>query len=175
MQLFSRARHTSFCAFCKSPRRLYRRKHVGPTNVVSAIVIAAGLSMALWNEPDPRGLLFFSTYVIVAEVFIYLRWRAALTCRMCGFDPLVYKRSPAAASLAVREFFDRMGEDPQLMMSKSPLVEVHRRRREAERKRREIDGVRERALKTSAGRPPGVVVGSKPNEKAGHHSDVQRA
>ena len=175
MSLFSRARRTSFCAFCKSPRRLYRKKHVGLTNVVAALLTSAGLSLVLWNEPDPRALGFFSAYVIIAEIFVYLRWRAALTCRMCGFDPLVYKRSPAAASKGVRDFFDRMGEDPQMMLSKSPLVEVHRRRRESDRRKREIEGVRERGRRSSAGRSTAAVVDPKKNENTGHHSDVQRA
>ena len=175
MKLFSGARRTSYCAFCKSPRRLYRRKHVGLTNVLTALIGAGAMCELFYGGPDPVGLGYFSFFVISAEMFVYLRWRAALTCRMCGFDPLVYRRDPRAASAQVREFFDRMGDDPKFMLSKSPLVDVHRRARERDRQRRDIEGVRARALVKNGGTAAPAVVNPVANENTGHHSDVQRA
>ena len=145
------------------------------TNVLASLVTAAGFSLLLYGEPDPRALMYFSVFVITAEMFVYLRWRAALTCRMCGFDPLVYQRSPATANRQVRDFFDRMGEDPQLMLSKSPLVDLHRRQREGLRKKREIEGVRARARAMTAGPAGTAVIDVEKNENSRHHSDLQRA
>lgn len=173
-RIFSRSRFKSFCAFCKSPRRLYRKKHVGLTNVVGALVFAAGLTELVWSDADPRGLVIFSLLVFGAEVFVYLRWRAALSCTLCGFDPLLYKTSPARASLRVREFYVRAGDDPRFWLSKSPLVEVHRKQREGERRRREVEGVRARA-RSNAGPTETGVVASTGHENTRHNSDLQRA
>ena len=172
--MFSRRRTNSFCAFCKSPRRVYRKKHVGLTNVLAALILAAGLTEVLWGDADPRGLVLFSIFTFAAETFVYLRWRAALTCTLCGFDPLLYKTSPARASLRVREFYDRAESDPQFWLSKSPLVDLHRRARQDQRRRRQVEGVRERA-RSNAGPGPTAVVASSDHENTRHHSDLQRA
>lgn len=142
MRLISRLRDERFCAFCKSSRQIYVKKHVDLTNVVGILLVTGATTHVLYGGPDPRGLVLFMSLIVIGEMFIYLRWRAAVICRMCGFDPVLYKKSPERASRAVNEFFKAQAENPQFWMSKSPLLDLHRRMKEGERRRDELVAVR---------------------------------
>ncbi len=138
MRLISRLRDHRYCAFCKTPRRVYLKKHVDLTNVVAAMLLSAAVTLTYAGQVDPRGLVLFCVIIGVSELMVYLRWRIAVVCKMCGFDPVIYKRSPAAAAFRVREFFEQQVENPRFQLSKSPLLELHRQQRLRERKRMEL-------------------------------------
>ncbi len=109
------------------------KKHVDATNVGCAIAFALTSAFAAWGTPDPRGFVIFGLFVLAAEVFVYLRWRMSVVCSMCGFDPVLYKRSPARASDRVKEFFKEQVENPEFWLTKSPLLKVQKRIRANER------------------------------------------
>lgn len=136
--MISRLREHRYCAFCRSPRRVYVKKHVDLTNVVLAGVFSAFVTLAYWGEVDPRGLMMFCLITGISELMIYFRWRLGVVCKMCGFDPIVYKRSPDQAALRVRQFFEEQVGNPRFQLSKSPLLELHRRQRARERKLMEL-------------------------------------
>ena len=138
MRLISRLRDHRYCAFCKTSRRVYLKKHVDLTNVVAAILLSAVVTLAYFGQVDPRGLVLFCVIAVVSELMVYLRWRMAVVCTMCGFDPVIYKRSPAQAALRVREFFEQQIDNPRFQLSKSPLLELHRQQRMRERKLMEL-------------------------------------
>lgn len=138
MKLISRLRDYRYCAFCKSRRHVYLKKHIDLTNVVAAVLLSAAVTQAYWGQVDPRGLVLFCVVVGISEVMVYLRWRLAVVCKMCGFDPVVYKRSPSQAALRVREFFTQQVDNPRFQLSKSPLLDLHRRQRLQQRKRKEF-------------------------------------
>src|ERR1700712_1612512 len=98
---FSRLREQRFCAFCKAKRRIYLKKHIGLTNVLCAVAFSLAVTYAVFAEPDPSGLMIFCIFIIGAEFFVYMRWRMSIVCSMCGFDPILYKRSPLKASARV--------------------------------------------------------------------------
>lgn len=104
------------------------------TNVLATALLSGVLSMAVYGEMDPRALLFFCLVIVLKEMFIFFRWRVAVVCKLCGFDPVLYKRSPARASARVREFFTEQVRNPSFQLTKSPLLELHRRLKTAERK-----------------------------------------
>ena len=135
MKLFSRLFDHRFCAFCRAPRRMYLKKHIDLTNVLASGAMAGLLSVVVYGQLDPRALLLFSLLVVLGEAFVYLRWRAVLVCKLCGFDPLLYKKSPQAAAQRVRRFFEQQSQKPHFLLSKSPLLEVYRRQQRAERRR----------------------------------------
>ena len=138
MKPFSRLRGRKFCAFCRSPREMYVKKHADLTNVLGLAALSATITYGWWGEPDPRGLFIFCLGLAFAETCVYLRWRASMVCRLCGFDPLLYKKSPAAASEAVGRFYRERRRDPGFLLSRSPLLEVHRRALEADRRGRDL-------------------------------------
>lgn len=159
MQLFSRLRDQRYCAFCKSARRVYLKKHISLTNVAGAILLSVGMSYAIYGRPDPSLLGIFCFLTVAGEMFVYSRWRASLVCKLCGFDPVVYKRSPEEASKQVRAFFEEQIEKPGFILSKSPLLELRRRLQEQERRRQTVSKVLARSsTATSLGRGKGVMV-----------------
>jgi hypothetical protein len=146
MKMISRRQRRCFCAFCKAPRKIYKKKHVNLTNVVAGIMLAMALSAAYYGQPDPRGLVVFCTFMVISEIFVYLRWRTSLVCRLCGFDPITYKRSPEAAARLVREFFNSKSEDPSFHMSRSPLLKLQKQRKVRERRDNELKFIKAKML-----------------------------
>lgn len=138
MKLISRRREKRFCAFCKSPRRVYLKKHVDLTNVLGGGLFAGLVTMAFWSELDPRGLVIFALLMATSELLIHLRWRTTIVCRKCGFDPMLYKRSPERAALKVREFFNAQMENPSFQLSSSPLLELYKKQKAIERKKAKL-------------------------------------
>ncbi len=134
MKLISRLRGRCFCAFCKADRKVYVKKHVDLTNVVAAVLLAMIVGQAYWGEPDPRALMLFCLTIVGSEILIYMRWRSSLICSLCGFDPVVYKRSPQDAARMVRAFFAEKQDNPDFWLTRSPLVERKRQMRAQERK-----------------------------------------
>lgn len=57
---------------------------------------------------------------------------------MCGFDPVIYKRSPERAAQLVKTFFQEAANKPEFWLSKSPLLQIHRRLREQEMVRQKM-------------------------------------
>lgn len=135
MRIFSRLRDHRFCAFCKTQRRVYIKKHADLTNVLGAFLLSMAITLFAWGTPDPRGFMLFCFFTLIAEVFVYLRWRFNLVCSMCGFDPLIYKKSPARASRMVKEFFELNKNEPKFWMTRSPLVTLQRKIRGQERQK----------------------------------------
>ena len=150
---FSKTREACYCAFCKSPRRIYLKRHVGLTNVLMASTFALTTSFALFGSADPRGLMIFGAFLIGSDIFIYLRWRLTIVCRMCGFDPVVYKQSPEKAKQRVKEFFTEQVENPEFWLTKSPLLHIQKKIRENEKKALELQ-VLENRKKASRPLPP---------------------
>lgn len=135
MKLFSRLRGRCYCAFCKAERRIYIKKHIDMTNVLGAFVLSLAMGYAYWGSPDPRILVLFFSGLMGAEMFIYIRWRSSLVCALCGFDPVIYKKSPELAASKVREYYQEREDRPEFLLSRSPLLEVKRRERQILAKR----------------------------------------
>lgn len=158
---FSRLRDHRYCAFCKVLRRVYVKKHIDLTNVVVAASFSAAVTYAVWGAFDPQGLLSFCIALAFAEVFVYLRWRMTITCNLCGFDPILYKRSPVEASARVKEFFKAQVENPEFWLTKSPLLDVQKRIRAQEKKAIERQIVNRRKVAAVPVAAPGSTVVAK--------------
>jgi hypothetical protein len=168
MRIFSRLRDHRFCAFCKTQRRVYIKKHADLTNVVGALLLSLAVTLFAWGGPDPRGFVLFCFAISVSEVFVYLRWRFNVVCSMCGFDPLVYKRSPARASALVKEFFEANKNDPKFWMTRSPLVKLQMRIRLQERQKMEQRELRDhtsRRIERQSLKAPSAATSSLPPAK----------
>src|SRR4051812_10673396 len=132
MGLISRLRDHRYCAFCKARRKVYVKKHIDLTNVVGAVLLSFGVTYVIYGAADPQGLMLVGAILLVSESFVYLRWRLGIVCKMCGFDPVIYKRSPAQASALVSQFFREQVQNPEFWLTKSPLLQVQKRIREQE-------------------------------------------
>jgi hypothetical protein len=130
-----------YCAFCRAPRQVYAKKHIGLFNFLAAAAAAVCLSYLIWQKADPRLLVFFVLISGFTETFIYLRWRSSIVCGSCGFDPVIYKSSPEKAKAAVQKFYLEKIADPRFLLSRSPLLEIYKKNLQAERLRSQVQRV----------------------------------
>ncbi|MNS83612.1 hypothetical protein D3C72_1174050 [compost metagenome] len=117
MSIFS-AKKNCYCAFCKTPRRVYRKKSISFLNAFASGAAAAVFMMLMWQQWDPRSIVVFVVCLAISEAFVKIRWRLSMVCRQCGFDPILYIKDVDAASLKVREHLDRRKQDPRYLLSK---------------------------------------------------------
>ncbi len=109
-----------FCAFCKSTRMVYSKKHVSLIDAFLALATSLLLSFIVWQEFDPRLVIFFALGLGLAEVFIIFRWRLSIACPHCGFDPVLYKKSPQKAAARAKQHLDARRANP-LSAFQAPL------------------------------------------------------
>ena len=111
-----------FCAFCRLERRVYTKKNISWTNVVLALLCSLLLTLIVWGGIDPRAFLIFIFLLICSDVFIRFRWRMALACPHCGFDPLLYKRDPDETVKRVKLRLDEVRRSEQyIFQANNPL------------------------------------------------------
>ncbi|MEO0336968.1 MAG: hypothetical protein AAF202_11265 [Pseudomonadota bacterium] len=112
----------SFCAYCKTPRKVYLKRHITATNVWLSFLMSVLLMFTIWGTVDPRALFVFVVSLSVAEVFVQVRWRMGLRCQHCGFDPVIYMRDPSRAAKMVREHFERRSQSLEFLFTDSPKL-----------------------------------------------------
>lgn len=111
-----------FCAFCRSERSVYRKRHVSIIDVALAFFTSLLISFIAWQDIDPRFVVFFALALGIAELFIVLRWRLSIACPKCGFDPVLYKKKPDLAAARVKVFYKARMEDPLSAFSPPPRL-----------------------------------------------------
>ena len=89
-----------------------------------AALSSALLSLIVWQELDPRMVVFFALGLGFAELFVTFRWRLTIACPKCGFDPVLYKRKPDLAAARVKEYYKRKMEDPLSVFAPPPRLPV---------------------------------------------------
>lgn len=120
-----------YCAFCRSERVVYSKKHVSLLDVTLALIASALLSLILWQDFDPRAVVFFAIGLALAEMFILFRWRLSISCPKCGFDPVLYKKNSQLAAERVKAHMDRRRTDPIHYFSESPKLPVRVQKKES--------------------------------------------
>jgi hypothetical protein len=108
-----------YCAFCRSPRVVYKKKHVSLIDGFLALVSALLASFIFWQDVDPRCVVLFAVGLGMTEMFIILRWRLSIACPHCGFDPVLYKKSAEKAALRVKTHMGLRRSDPLSVFSPS--------------------------------------------------------
>ena len=76
------------------------------------------IMFAIWREFDPRAIIAFVICLAISETFVQIRWRLAVVCRTCGFDPILYVKNPEAAASKVRMQLDLRKEHPKYLLAK---------------------------------------------------------
>lgn len=108
----------TFCAFCRTPRKRNPKKHVTMINITSSLMGAVALTLIMWQEFHPVGVIFFIIGIILAEIYIQLKWRISVVCRTCGFDPVLYLKNPESTAKKVKEHLSKRKSNPLHMLSK---------------------------------------------------------
>lgn len=105
-----------YCAFCRLERNVYAKKHVDWTNVLWSFLVSVLLMLTIWGEFEPKFLVIFTICISIAEVFVHIRWRMALPCPHCGFDPLLYKVDREKAAAIVKENLEKLRTSGQFLL-----------------------------------------------------------
>ncbi len=119
-------RQECYCAFCKTPRKVYFHKHLTLVEVVALVVFSLILTYSLYQSLELRGLYLTGGLLLVGEVFSQLKWRASMICRNCGFDPVVYVKDPEQAGLKIKAFLERRSESPAHLLRPPVVLPVKR-------------------------------------------------
>lgn len=71
----------------------------------------------LWQEFDPKFILFTIVFIAIAETFTQIRWRLSIVCHQCGFDPVLYLKKPLMAAEKVKKHLEIRREDPRYLLA----------------------------------------------------------
>lgn len=133
MMNFFKSRLQVLCAFCRSPRRIHRKRHISAVDFAGAALGASALTYAVYGGFDGMGILLFGVFAVAAEIFVQMRWRVSIPCPHCGFDPVLYARKPADAAEKVKIRLAARKNDPRALLGR-PLQIPMRRISEAEKR-----------------------------------------
>ena len=109
-------RKSCYCAFCKVERKVYANKHLGLIDMIGLIGMGVVITFAVFKSFDPRGLFFVGLLLVTGEAFSQIKWRTAMVCRNCGFDPVIYVRSPDQAGLKIKAFLEKRADNPDFLL-----------------------------------------------------------
>ena len=119
-------RKSCYCAFCKNTRKVYSSKHMSLSAIVGMVLLSYVMTYAIWHQPDIRGLIILGTLLMVGESATQLRWRQSMVCQHCGFDPVIYVRSPELAGAKIKDFMKTRSERPEYLLK--PALNLATRR-----------------------------------------------
>jgi hypothetical protein len=106
-----------YCAFCKKERYVVIQKHIDGMDILLAALAGVCLTFVVWQDFDPRGILFCAIGCLVAEMLVHLRWRLGLVCPHCSFDPILYKKDRKLASERVKNQLALRKLDPRYLLA----------------------------------------------------------
>ena len=70
---------------------------------------------------DPRGLVIVASMLLIGEIFTQVKWRSAMVCQNCGFDPVLYIRDHEAAGLKIKAFLEKRATSPGHLL-RPPII-----------------------------------------------------
>ena len=124
MKLFSKSVKDFYCAFCRTPRRVSFQKHIGAFEILLSSVASIILMLLFFQKFDPRALGIFAVSLSLLEFLVQFKYRLALPCKQCGFDPLLYMKSKEKACAQVKEHLENRKNDPSVYLSSRPKLDL---------------------------------------------------
>ncbi len=124
--LFSKTRIKTLCAFCKSDRTINRKKSLSFLDYLMAIICAMIVMATFFRDFDPRAFVFLVAFIAIGETFVQVRWRMGMVCPHCGFDPIVYLKSPEKAAARVILKLEQRRNNPGMLLARKLDIPVRR-------------------------------------------------
>jgi hypothetical protein len=125
-----RSYKNTYCAFCRSERKVYTKKGISLINIFAAAVTATTIMLALWQDFNVRVIVIFVMVLALTEVLIQMRWRMSLVCPHCGFDPILYINDRKQACEKVKVHLDNRMKKPSILLSRNAKLNLPYRRPE---------------------------------------------
>lgn len=126
--MLSSKKTVCYCAFCKTPHRVYPKKGIGATHLLMALTLTVCFMWGYWGTWNLQAIPILLISIFLSEVITHFRWRLALICRQCGFDPLIYKKNPNLAAKKVKHYLERRKLDPGFLLA--PAIKLPKRARD---------------------------------------------
>lgn len=114
-------RRSCYCAFCKTARKVYKHKSLSYFEVLGLIFLSITFTFVFFKSMDPRGLFIVGSALLVGEIFTQLKWRTAMVCQNCGFDPVLYLRDHEQAGLKIKAFLEKRSVSPAHLL-RPPII-----------------------------------------------------
>ncbi len=111
-----------FCAFCKLPQKVYKRRHVHALEVVALAGAGAITTYLIWQDFHWAGVFLFGSLTLISEMIYQMRWRLSIVCKGCGFDPMLYKKNPELAAQEVKAYLEERKKDPLFLLKPQPKI-----------------------------------------------------
>lgn len=108
---------TCFCAFCRTPHRVYANKGIGVTHIILSTLFTLCFMWGYWGHWHLQAIPILLLSLFLSELLLHFRWRLALICRQCGFDPLIYKKNPEKAAMKVKLFLLNRKNNPHFLLA----------------------------------------------------------
>jgi hypothetical protein len=117
-----------FCAFCRTPRRMYKKKHASIFDAIVLFALSFVLMMMIWEDWNPKVLLVWVGFMGISEIVVQMRWRIGLSCPHCGFDPVLYMNDRTSVVRKVKTHMARRSESVNNWVRPLPILQnqVHR-------------------------------------------------
>jgi hypothetical protein len=125
----SSKRSVCFCAFCKTPHKIYKKKGIGSLQLSISLLLTVSFMWGFWGTWNLKAIPILLISIFLSELIMHFRWRLALICRQCGFDPLIYKKNPLLAASKVKTYLDRRKTDPSFLLA--PAIKLPKRMKES--------------------------------------------
>ncbi len=113
-----------FCAFCKTPRRVYKTKFLGILSIIALAGMSILLSFVIWENLDVRSLFIFTLFLFVGELFSQIKWRQSMICTNCGFDLILFKKSPERAGEKIKDFMHYRSDKPEFLLKPAMQIPI---------------------------------------------------
>lgn len=129
MYILNGPKTNAYCAFCRTPRRIYNKKRSGFFEFATSAGIAIICSYVFYQSLEPQSVVFFILSLVTAEIFIQTRWRSSILCPVCGFDPVLYVKDPLKAAEKVKKHLGERKKRPESVLTRPlnlPVIDQDR-------------------------------------------------
>lgn len=107
-----------YCAFCRAPRKLPPSNKLNFKHFFLNLLLSHLIMLIVWKEWNPKVFLILVGFSGLTQFILQLRWRIMISCKWCGFDPLLYLNKREDAAQKVRKYLNK--NSLQLWLSPIP-------------------------------------------------------
>jgi len=101
---------------------------MGPLHFFVSLLLTVSFMWGYWGTWNLQAIPILLISIFLSELITHFRWRLALICRQCGFDPLIYKKNPLLAAAKVKAFLVHRKTNSSFLLA--PAINLPKRIKE---------------------------------------------